>query len=124
MEEKFFEIKNFAKDDVFSFNAGICKAGKVIEKIKEVLIGEMASELAGRLNKKMGFCILPRFNIFEEGMECEILKLGAKKWQKGTMRLKITLEFEAESEGFSESLLEKERESVSVLIKNSNNSSG
>ncbi|WP_254173094.1 KGK domain-containing protein [Planktothrix pseudagardhii] len=30
---------------------------------------------------------------FEEGKECKILKLGAKEWQPGKVRIKVTLEF-------------------------------
>ncbi len=30
---------------------------------------------------------------FIHGVDCELLKLGAKKWQKGKVKLKITLEF-------------------------------
>ncbi len=30
---------------------------------------------------------------FEEGVDCEVLRLGAKSWQKGKVRLKISLEF-------------------------------
>lgn len=28
-----------------------------------------------------------------EGLDCEVLKLGAKKWQKGKVRIKILAEF-------------------------------
>lgn len=30
---------------------------------------------------------------FEEGKECKLLKLGAKEWQPGTLKMKVTLEF-------------------------------
>ncbi|WRH68726.1 MAG: KGK domain-containing protein [Planktothrix sp. GU0601_MAG3] len=30
---------------------------------------------------------------FEEGKECQLLKLGAKEWQPGTLKMKVTLEF-------------------------------
>jgi len=30
---------------------------------------------------------------FEEGKECKLLKLGAKEWQPGKIRVKVTLEF-------------------------------
>ncbi|VXD20334.1 conserved hypothetical protein [Planktothrix serta PCC 8927] len=30
---------------------------------------------------------------FEEGKECKLLKLGAKEWQPGKVRIKVTLEF-------------------------------
>ncbi|MFB2974681.1 KGK domain-containing protein [Microseira sp. BLCC-F43] len=30
---------------------------------------------------------------FDDGLDCEILRPGAKGWQKGTVRIKVTLEF-------------------------------
>ena len=31
--------------------------------------------------------------IFEEGVECKVLKYGAKEWQSGKVKLKVTVEF-------------------------------
>ncbi|HEY9876691.1 MAG TPA: KGK domain-containing protein [Candidatus Obscuribacterales bacterium] len=31
--------------------------------------------------------------LFFEGTDCEVLRLGAKKWEKGKARIKITVEF-------------------------------
>ncbi len=30
---------------------------------------------------------------FEEGTDCEILRLGAKNWQKGKVKIRVSLEF-------------------------------
>lgn len=29
----------------------------------------------------------------DEGLDCEVLRLGAKKWQKGKLRIKVVAEF-------------------------------
>lgn len=34
-----------------------------------------------------------RNQIFEEGVDCEVLKFGSKDWQKGKIRVKMTVEF-------------------------------
>ncbi len=93
MEDIFFEIKNFSQDDVLAFNAGMCRAEKMTEQLKSVLTHDLSSELSGRFNKKVGFTLMPQFNVFAEGVNCEILKVGAQSWQKGKIRLKVTLEF-------------------------------
>ncbi len=31
--------------------------------------------------------------LFDQGLECQILQLGAKKWNKGKMRIKLSVEF-------------------------------
>ncbi|MGA9380613.1 MAG: KGK domain-containing protein [Phormidium sp.] len=33
---------------------------------------------------------------YKEGVTCEILKIGAKGWQKGKIRVRVSLEFEPE----------------------------
>jgi hypothetical protein len=30
---------------------------------------------------------------FDRGIDCEVLKVGAQSWQKGKIRLKVSLEF-------------------------------
>ena len=34
-----------------------------------------------------------RAKIFDDGLECEVLKLGSKDWQKGKIRVKVTVDF-------------------------------
>jgi hypothetical protein len=92
MEEN-FNIKNFSKEDVISFNAGICKAAKIIEQFRSILVHDIAPTLGGLLNRKIGFFVMPQYDLFKQGINCEVLKVGAKGWQKGKIQLKITLEF-------------------------------
>lgn len=35
----------------------------------------------------------PRIKWINEGLECEVLNLGATQWKKGKVRIKISLEF-------------------------------
>ena len=37
-------------------------------------------------------------NWFQEGIDCEILTLGATKWRKGKMKFKLSVEFYVEEE--------------------------
>mgnify|MGYP006267030183 CR=1 FL=1 len=92
MEEN-FKIRNFSSDDVILFNSGICKAEKIIDILKAILIHELSPELCGRFNRKLGLCVMQKYNIFDQGIECEILKVGAKGWQRGKIKIKVALEF-------------------------------
>jgi KGK domain. len=45
------------------------------------------------------------YDWFGEGKECKLLKLGAKEWQPGILKIKVTLEFcpeEPEEDGVDE----------------------
>jgi hypothetical protein len=35
----------------------------------------------------------PRMKWIDEGLECEVLNLGANQWKKGKVRIKISFEF-------------------------------
>ncbi|WP_052055896.1 KGK domain-containing protein [Myxosarcina sp. GI1] len=37
--------------------------------------------------------IAPRKKWIDEGLDCELLKLGSYSWQKGKLRIKVTIEF-------------------------------
>lgn len=57
---------------------------------------------------------------FQEGVSCEVLKLGAPQWKKGKLRLKVSLEFlpdeledqevKSETDGTNESPLDSIRQ--------------
>lgn len=48
---------------------------------------------------------------FGEGVDCELLKLGAKGWQKGKLRVKLTVEFCPEQPEIEESQTNNQSES-------------
>lgn len=58
----------------------IFKISQFMSKLKSALQGY--SNDAQKFEKWLG-----------EGINCEILKFGAKGWQKGKVRIKVTLEF-------------------------------
>ncbi|MEG4304539.1 KGK domain-containing protein [Microcoleus sp. D3_18a_C4] len=105
MEDK-FDFHNCANDDALSFGRAMLK----IEKLKETLTYRVLSEygLGETLNKWLKEQNLnidvpldtrqKRFsyeNWFGEGIDCEILRVGAQGWKKGKIKLKlnVTIEF-------------------------------
>jgi hypothetical protein len=51
---------------------------------------------------------------FEDGIECEILKPNSPRWQKGRVRIKITIEFCPDEQTLEESDLNKIRQNQSI----------
>ncbi|MCC3446129.1 MAG: hypothetical protein JGK38_18000 [Microcoleus sp. PH2017_15_JOR_U_A] len=104
MEDK-FDFHNCGNDDALSFSHAMLK----IEKLKEIVNGVLSeSELGETVNKslseqkldialgydrKQGRYLYEKW--FGDGIDCEILRVGAQGWKKGKMKLKlnVTIEF-------------------------------
>ncbi len=106
MEEK-FNLKNCGENDVLSFKSAIFKVNKLRQEVENILgkykLGEELSNKFGSQNiyisvggKGQGrnyyHCCQ---NWFGDGIDCEVLKIGAKGWQKGKVKinLQVSLEF-------------------------------
>lgn len=106
MEDK-FHLNNCGEDDVLSFDSAMFKVCKLSKEVNELLseykLGEQISKSLGSKNISInvgGKSCGRDFRWFYEkwftdGVDCEILKLGAEGWQKGKVRikLKVSLEF-------------------------------
>jgi hypothetical protein len=111
MMEKESILKNLGDTDVFSF------AGKtfLVEQVKTSLwetLQELAKKLAENLDVK-GFQIFGMvskhydrggsYRAWEkepwcfDAIDCEVLQVGASGWQKGKLKIKVTVEFEPET---------------------------
>lgn len=113
MEEN-FPLKNCSKNDVLSFRSAICKVSQMRQALQKAFRFSVAKVLYDSLKshgveidqggRVMGeaFC---RYNHrwFDEGVDCEILKLGATDWQKGKVKIKVMLEFCPDDAGFNDS---------------------
>jgi len=99
MEENFY-LQNCGTLDALSSKDKAFKISYVKHAIKEALRGAVADTLHNLLKAK-GVEIDPgasnrtfdTWKWFDKGLDCEILKVGAKGWQKGKIRIKVTLEF-------------------------------
>ncbi|MGL5806098.1 MAG: KGK domain-containing protein [Xenococcaceae cyanobacterium] len=97
-----FQVENCSNNDALEFQAGAYRAKKIAENIKAAFQQQGLGDLLySWLKDKYQININPilneernSWNWFDKGIECEILKVGAKDWQKGKVRLKVTLEFE------------------------------
>ena len=98
-------LQSCGDDDVISFSYQIYKNGKIKRglelafsgKVPDALIESFESQ--GIQGAKIYRC--PgggradevNRNWFGEGKDCEILRIGANGWQKGKLRIKVSMEF-------------------------------
>jgi len=104
MEDK-FKFVSCNKDDAISCGSAMFKAEKIKEKLKELFNnfkrGEELTNLFNSENLSISFPVDSRQKRymyekwFDEGIECEILKLRSGGWQKGKVRinLEVSIEF-------------------------------
>jgi hypothetical protein len=93
-----FQPKQIDRNDVLEFGNQTHKLIKLLEKIKTIFLSEFSKNLS-HLLRQHEINILPSGHIseaetwFDRGIDCEVLKVGATKWQKGKIRLNVSLEF-------------------------------
>lgn len=99
-----FDMQKFGDNDVISFAEQMTKVGKFKEALNSA-ITNLGNELVEWFESQQikGTKIydgsrrdFTNWKWFTEGKNCEILKIGAKGWQKGKIRLRVILEFEPE----------------------------
>lgn len=103
MEDNSF-LPDCGDDDVLQFRSEMLKVDKVRKAVQKAFDGKVAQTLSDSL-KSQGVNIAPESQIindeihsfhsrwFGEGIDCELLKIAAKGWQKGKVRIRLTLEF-------------------------------
>ncbi len=102
-------LQKCGDNDVISFGNEMCKLGifkQAVDrafgrKVADVLIESLESSQIKGI--RIVECISngKRYDYhdtnhiwFSEGKDCEILRIGAKGWEKGKLKIKVTLEFE------------------------------
>lgn len=99
-QEDNLSLQNCSDDDALAFDSGMFKAGKIREKLWYVLKGSISSNLYASL-KEHSIDINPGYmnrsmatwKWFQQGIDCELLRIGAQGWKKGKLKLKVCLEF-------------------------------
>ncbi len=110
MKDNFY-LPDCGDNDVFSFGDtqsvmfrvsklrdAMTKAFQEDETVKEALTQFLISQGMGI---KMGRGWTNPIS-FGEGTNCEVLKVGAKSWQKGKIRIRVSLEFYPDEPDFEE----------------------
>jgi KGK domain len=82
-------------DSVISFHQSMFKILEFMQAVKEAFQYKGLDELGSKLSHRGGIPLWKenRHLWFKDGVETEILRLNSKGWQKGKVRIKVTLEF-------------------------------
>jgi hypothetical protein len=108
MEEK-FSLQNCNDNDVLAFGDDTFKISKFRRAVKGAFGNNLGNQLSSQLSSYHGIKIdgailapkginEPAARWFNNGIDCEILKLGSKSWQKGKVRIKVSVEFYVEED--------------------------
>ena len=85
--------------DVISFGDDTFKIDRLRTAVNLISNQGLANQLKNLLNaQRVNISASTSSNWFKEGINCEILTLGATKWRKGKMKFKLSLEFYVEEE--------------------------
>jgi post-segregation antitoxin (ccd killing protein) len=88
MEENSY-LPNCGNDDVLAVNNVMFKVSKFRDAVKSVSKNGVSHALYDHL-KSLGINV---GGWVEPGVDCEVLKLGAKGWQKGKIKIRVIAEF-------------------------------
>lgn len=62
-----------------------------VGELTEALMEDLSSFVTADYEGEQKECLEEGW--FENGINCEVLRLGVKSWQKGKVKIKVTLEF-------------------------------
>jgi len=86
-------------NDIVSIGENTFKIDKLRTAVRKSCNQEIVKQLHETLkNNKIDVSTSSYDSWFHEGIDCEILTLGANKWRKGKMKFKLSLEFYVEEE--------------------------
>lgn len=97
MEEEFYQ-SNCGEDDVLSFETAMFKVDKLRKEVEALFKKpKLGQELSSSFNSQTIRIDVPGKHYekwLSDGINCEILKIGAKGWQKGKVRIKLNIGLE------------------------------
>jgi len=107
--EKNFSLQNCDEDDVVSFGDDTFKVSKFRKAVNGAFGNNLGNQFYSQLSSYQGIKIdgaivapkgvdEPYARWFNDGIDCEILQLGSKIWQKGKVKIKVSVEFYIEED--------------------------
>lgn len=97
------------QNEVFSFNSQYSKDFNLSSNNFES-INLKAQEFIEVIKRCLNIGVEAKNILFTQGLECEALRFGAKSWQKGKVKIKVTLEFYPDEPEFKATSVSKELE--------------
>lgn len=89
---------NAVRSETIRVRSSIETIGCFLQKIQQALISsQQAFREAIKSELNIDSYNTP-YNWFDQGVDCEILKLGSSNWQKGKLKIRVSIEFSSEEE--------------------------
>jgi hypothetical protein len=87
-------LQECGDDDVLSFSNAMFKVGKLRDAVEYAFTdrNKVQDTLFYALQEK-GVGLSDTRGLLREGVNCEVLRIASKGWQKGKLRIKVSLEF-------------------------------
>lgn len=94
MDNHFKELdaQSLDRDTALSFPKSMFRIGEFFARVQEAFQPFGHKTLTNRLESKGGIPF-DEVGWFKQGVDCEILRPDSKGWQKGKIRIRISLEF-------------------------------
>jgi hypothetical protein len=87
-------VKNLRDDDILEQNDKVFKFDQVKKTLQTAFDSVIPSALINHnTSQKVDIYARSQNHWFSEGVDCRILKAGSNGWQKGKLKLKVTIEF-------------------------------
>lgn len=113
-----FELKSCSTNDALEFSSGTYRIQKILDGISSVFKSILGTNLCSELTKRQ-INITPKnklkhdyANWFTNGIDCEILRVGGKSWEKGLLKINISIEFIPDEVAKPESPLDNVRQEI------------
>lgn len=106
-------LQNCNDNDVVSFSDQMYKLGRIKQLFKHAFTSTIPDILVKSLEEReIKEVSIRQANSkwFSEGKDCEILRIGANGWQKGKLKLNVSLEFYPDEPEVEETPVSKESE--------------
>ncbi len=128
--EKHEFLPDFDEEDIIQFclsdaeYPSMMKLSRLREAVSPIFEGDVSERVSNRL-KKTGLKVTKvhdkarneYFNavidLFADGVQCEMLKLGTRKWQSGKIRIRLAVDF-IPDESIEESPLHEIRQEIAT----------
>ncbi|MBW4489119.1 MAG: hypothetical protein KME12_15125 [Trichocoleus desertorum ATA4-8-CV12] len=104
-------LSDFGNEDVIAFDSTLHKTGRFRDAVQTTFTSQnmVPATLSTGLQTELR---ISSKDWFEDGVDCEVLRLGDKSWQKGKIKIKVSVEFYPDEPQHLESPLDDFRQTM------------
>ena len=94
--ENYFQFKGLEENDVIEFGKYTYRIKKILDAFTKKLSDKLGSSIYDHCHSQEINIYPPNNNFssyFNEGLDCQMLKIASPDWQKGKLKINISVEF-------------------------------